>query len=67
MGWGKTQAPPELRNRIRGMFDEMFTLFEQGGLQPVIDRELPLAGFAEGLRRVESGRVIGKIILVPDR
>lgn len=67
MAWGKTQASPELRARVRDMFGEMFTLFEQGKVQPVIDCELPLAEFAEGLRRIESGRVIGKVVLVPSQ
>lgn len=65
MGWGKTQAPPALRTKARDMFGEMFALFEQGFLRPEVDRELPLSGFAEGLRRVQDRGVIGKIVLVP--
>ncbi len=67
MAWGKTQASPALRARARDMFDEMFVLFEEGKVQPVIDSTLPLADFAQGLRRIQSGKVIGKIVLVPER
>ena len=66
MAWGKTQASPALRARVREMFDEMFALFDEGKVQPVIDCELPLADFAQGLRRIESGKVIGKVVLVPE-
>lgn len=67
MAWGKTQAPPALRARVREMFGEMFALYEAGRLDPAIDRTLPLAAFAEGLRRVESGQAIGKVVLLPER
>jgi NADPH2:quinone reductase len=66
MAWGKTQASPALRAWVRDMFQEMFALYEAGKIAPVIDRELPLSAFAEGLRRVESGRAIGKVVLLPD-
>ncbi|MCA8926725.1 MAG: NADPH:quinone oxidoreductase family protein [Alphaproteobacteria bacterium] len=66
MAWGKTQASPALRAKVRGMFGDMFQLFEKGLLRPEVDRELPLASFAEGLRRVQDRGVIGKIVLLPD-
>jgi len=66
MAWGKTQASPALRARVQDMFDEMFALFDEGKVQPVIDCTLPLADFAQGLRRIESGKVIGKVVLVPE-
>ena len=34
-----------------------------GGIRPVIDREFPLAAFEEGLKRLESRQVFGKIII----
>lgn len=67
MAWGKTQAAPELRARVRTMFNEMFELFEAGKIRPVVDCELPLANFADGLRRIESGEAIGKIVLTPEQ
>ena len=34
-----------------------------GGMTPVLDTVLPLEGFADGLRRLESRRVFGKIVV----
>jgi NADPH2:quinone reductase len=65
MAWGKTRADAATRARVRALFVDMFRLFEQGKLRPVIDKALPLASFAEGLRRVESRAVIGKVVLRP--
>jgi len=65
MAWGKTQADSALRARVRTLFGDMFRLFEQGKLRPVVDSALPLSGFADALRRVESRAVIGKIVLRP--
>ena len=33
------------------------------GIRPVIDSEFPLARFEEGLKRLESRQVFGKIII----
>jgi NADPH:quinone reductase-like Zn-dependent oxidoreductase len=38
-------------------------LIEAGKLTPVLDRTYPLAGTAEGLRRVERGHARGKIVI----
>ena len=38
-------------------------LIEAGKLTPVLDRTYPLAGTAEGLRRVEQGHACGKIVI----
>jgi NADPH2:quinone reductase len=65
MAWGKTQADSATRGRVRKLFADMFGLFDQGKLKPVIDSALPLSGFADALRRVESRAVIGKIVLRP--
>ena len=40
-------------------------LVEQAGLNPVIDRVLPLAEAAEGLRLLADGEAFGKIVLEP--
>lgn len=63
MAWGKSQADPQTRARVRSLFDELFRLFEAGALRPVTDSILPLADFATGLRRIENRSVIGKIAL----
>ena len=38
-------------------------LIEAGKLIPVLDRTYPLAGTAEGLRRVEQGHARGKVVI----
>ena len=38
-------------------------LIEDGKLTPVLDRTYPLAGTAEGLRRVEQGHACGKVVI----
>jgi NADPH2:quinone reductase len=65
MAWGKTQANAATRARVRTLFTDLFELFEQGKLRPEVDSALPLAKFADGLRRVESRGVIGKVVLKP--
>ncbi|MEQ8348555.1 MAG: NADPH:quinone oxidoreductase family protein [Sneathiellaceae bacterium] len=65
MAWGKTQAPPALRARVRTLFADLFALFDQGRLHPVVDAELPLERAAEALRRVQERNVIGKAVLLP--
>ena len=65
MAWGKTRADAALRARVRDLFAELFMLYGQGHLRPLIDRALPLDHFAEALRRVENRTVIGKIVLKP--
>jgi NADPH2:quinone reductase len=65
MAWGKTQANAATRVRVRTLFADLFRLFDQGKLHPAVDCALPLASFADGLRRVESRAVIGKVVLRP--
>lgn len=66
MAWGKTKADSSLRGRVRGLFEELFALYEDGKLRAPVDRSLPLARFAEALRSVESREVIGKVVLTPE-
>jgi len=65
MAWGKTQADAATRAEVRGLFADLFRLFEAGALRPVTDCRLPLSRFLEGLRRVESRAAIGKVVLLP--
>ncbi|KIU45360.1 MULTISPECIES: NADPH:quinone oxidoreductase family protein [Bradyrhizobium] len=66
MAWGKSKADAALRARVGVLFDELFSLFEAGKLRAPVDRSLPLAQFADALRRVEGREVIGKIVLLPE-
>lgn len=65
MGAGKTRAAPALRGQVRGLYGELFALFDAGKLRPPVDARLPLAAFADALARVERREVIGKIVLEP--
>ena len=65
MAWGKTQADAATRARVRTLFDDLFRLFSQGRLRPVVDEVLPLSQFADALRRIEDRKVIGKVVLLP--
>jgi len=38
-------------------------LIEEGKVRPVIDRTSPLADTAEAIRRLEQGRVCGKLVI----
>lgn len=65
MAWGKSRADDALRNQVRTLFAELFALYETGKIGAPVDQTLPLAQFAEALRRVERRQVIGKIVLAP--
>ncbi|WP_431017089.1 NADPH:quinone oxidoreductase family protein [Bradyrhizobium pachyrhizi] len=67
MAWGKTKADAALREKVRILYGEMFDLFEAGELRAPVDGSLPLADFATAMRRVESRKVIGKIVLIPEQ
>jgi len=65
MGAGKTRAAPAIRAQVRGLYGELFSLFEAGQQRPPVDARLPLAEFGDALGRVERREVIGKIVLEP--
>lgn len=65
MAWGKTQADPQTRRKVRAMFAELFALAEQGKLRPITDSILPLEAFAQGLNRITERSVVGKVVLAP--
>ncbi|MCP1845128.1 NADPH2:quinone reductase [Bradyrhizobium sp. USDA 4524] len=67
MAWGKTKADAALREKVRILYGEMFDLFEAGKLRAPVDGSLPLADFATAMRRVESRKVVGKIVLIPEQ
>ena len=51
----------------RADLERLAELIEAGELIPVIDRVVPLAEAADGMRRLESGQVRGKLVLSVDR
>ena len=54
-----------MRERVRGLYRELFGLFEAGKLHPLVDARLPLGEFGDALARVQAREVIGKIVLEP--
>ena len=65
MGWGKTQAPPETRVKVRALIGELFALYDQGKLKPEVTRTFPLEQFAPAMGLIERRESIGKIALIP--
>lgn len=43
----------------------MLSFLASNGARPTIDRTLPLDQVADGLAAMESGDLIGKIVIVP--
>ncbi len=56
------QNEPE---RIPETFEALFRLYEEGGIRPRIQRELPLEQVAEALTELGARRTVGKLVLVP--
>ncbi|MFZ2650897.1 MAG: NADPH:quinone oxidoreductase family protein, partial [Burkholderiaceae bacterium] len=51
--------------RVRAVQDELYALYAQGKLTPVITARYPLERFAQALARFETRQVQGKIVLLP--
>lgn len=49
----------------RSELGDLMRLLVNSGLRPRIDRRLPLAGAVDGLAAMESGELIGKIVIEP--
>ena len=45
--------------------EQAMTLVHQGKIKPVVGKILPLKDIAEGHRLMDSGKILGKIVLVP--
>jgi putative PIG3 family NAD(P)H quinone oxidoreductase len=60
----RIRAPDEKGAIAAALEREVWPLLAAGRVRPVIDSALPLAEAAEAHRRLESGRVVGKLVLV---
>jgi D-arabinose 1-dehydrogenase-like Zn-dependent alcohol dehydrogenase len=49
----------------RAELEALLRLCEGSGLRPLVDQELPLAEARRGFERLESGDLVGKLVLVP--
>jgi putative PIG3 family NAD(P)H quinone oxidoreductase len=62
----RTRTPEQKGAVVRGVYENVWPLFEAGRIAPVIDSVMPLARAADAQRRIESSAHIGKIILEVD-
>ena len=58
----RKHRPQVLEDTQRTLFD----WYDAGTIKPVISHALPMAQLVEGLHLVESRKVIGKVVLLPD-
>lgn len=59
----RARTTTEKEPLMRRLVDEVWPGFNDGSLQPVIDRVLPLEAAAEAHAALEGGGVVGKIVL----
>jgi NADPH:quinone reductase-like Zn-dependent oxidoreductase len=50
---------------LRWQGERLMTLYTEGAIRPHIDSALPFTEAAEAHRRLESGKTVGKVVLVP--
>jgi NADPH2:quinone reductase len=60
----RPRTPDEKGVIARDLEARVWPLLAQGTVAPVVHRTFPLAGAAEAHRQLESGNVIGKVVLV---
>jgi putative PIG3 family NAD(P)H quinone oxidoreductase len=61
----RTRSVPEKAEIARELEEKVWPLLASRQVAPVIDRALPMAEAAEAHRLLETGHVIGKIVLLP--
>lgn len=62
----KSRTPQDKQAMVRRFADRWLQPFADGSLLPIVDSVVPLAEAAAAHRRMESGDVVGKIILSTD-
>lgn len=50
-------------DRVRTALSELLRMTEDGRLRPLVSRVMPLEEAAEGLRELQSGRTVGKLVV----
>jgi synaptic vesicle membrane protein VAT-1 len=63
---GKMFQPRKFQGKLREALTQVFNLLAQGRIQAQIAQRLPLTRAAEALRLAESGKVSGKVVLIPN-
>ena len=59
----RIRTPAEKGAIAAALEREVWPLIESGRVRPLVDVTLPLGEAAEGHRRLEGGKVIGKVVL----
>ena len=62
---GKTRRPQAFHQKLRATLTEVFALLAQGRIQAHVASRVPLEQAAEAMRLAESGKMVGKVVLVP--
>jgi len=62
----RARTPEEKGAIARALEANVWPLLERGAVRPIVQATFPLAKAAEAHRLLESGEVIGKIILLPE-
>ncbi|MFN3230610.1 MAG: NAD(P)H-quinone oxidoreductase [Alphaproteobacteria bacterium] len=62
----RTRTPAQKGEVVSAVHDQVWPLFEDGTIKPVIDSTMPLAAAGDAQRRMETSAHIGKIILTVD-
>jgi 2-desacetyl-2-hydroxyethyl bacteriochlorophyllide A dehydrogenase len=62
---GKTLHPQKFHQRLRATLTEVFALLAQGRIQAQVASRVPLEQASEAMRQAESGKMVGKVVLVP--
>jgi NADPH:quinone reductase-like Zn-dependent oxidoreductase len=60
----RARTPDEKGAIARALESHVWPLLERGDVRPIVHAEFPLARAADAHRLLESGQVIGKVILV---
>lgn len=62
---GKTRRPQEFHQKLHASLTQVFTLLVQGRIEARVATRVPLEHAAEAMRLAESGKMVGKVVLVP--
>lgn len=64
-GWSPNDMRDVYEERMRAVMTQLFTWFEAGKINPLVERTYPLTEFQSAMADVLSRRAIGRIAVVP--
>jgi 2-desacetyl-2-hydroxyethyl bacteriochlorophyllide A dehydrogenase len=62
---GKTRHPQAFHQKLHAALTQVFALLAQGRIQARVASRVPLEQAAEAMRQAESGKMVGKVVLIP--